>query len=68
MYDEHRARLTPEELAAHDETMARLIPLGGKLGDPNTDLAPAIAFLVSDASKVITAQIIAVNGGLGQVR
>ena len=57
-----------EELAALDATFAALIPLGGKLGDPSTDLAPVLVFLASDASKFITGQIISVNGGLGQVR
>jgi hypothetical protein len=38
MYDEHRARLTAEQLARHDAQLKSAIPLGGKLGDPVTDL------------------------------
>jgi NAD(P)-dependent dehydrogenase (short-subunit alcohol dehydrogenase family) len=68
MFDEARGRMSAEELAALDATFAALIPLGGKLGDPSTDLAPVLVFLASDASKFITGQIISVNGGLGQVR
>jgi NAD(P)-dependent dehydrogenase (short-subunit alcohol dehydrogenase family) len=68
MYDEHRKRMDAATLAAHDAQMAALIPLGGKLGDPTTDLAPVLAFLASDGAKFITAQIISANGGLGQVR
>jgi NAD(P)-dependent dehydrogenase (short-subunit alcohol dehydrogenase family) len=68
MYEQRRAELSPEELAAHDAQRAAEIPLGGKLGDPDTDLAPVLVFLASDASKFITGQIIPVNGGLGQVR
>jgi hypothetical protein len=44
MYDEFRAHLTPETLAAHDATMAGLIPLGGRLGDPDRDLGPVMVF------------------------
>ncbi|MDH6437033.1 NAD(P)-dependent dehydrogenase (short-subunit alcohol dehydrogenase family) [Streptomyces sp. SAI-144] len=68
MYDGYRARMTEEELAAHDAEQARTIPLGGKLGDPDSDLAPVLNFLVSDGSRFITGQIISVNGGAVQVR
>lgn len=68
MYDGYRARMTEEELAAHDAEQARTIPLGGKLGDPDSDLAPVLNFLVSDDSRFITGQIISVNGGAVQVR
>lgn len=40
-----------------------MIPPGGKLGDPDTDLAPVLVVLASDASKFITAQIRSVDGG-----
>lgn len=64
MYAEHIASLTPEELAAENVYYEQNIPLGGQLGDAMTDLAPVLAFLVSDASRFITSQIIGVNGGL----
>ena len=68
MYDNHRSHLNEQELAAHDAGMAQAIPLGGKLGDPEKDLAPLMVFLASDDSRFITAQLIPVDGGLGQVR
>jgi NAD(P)-dependent dehydrogenase (short-subunit alcohol dehydrogenase family) len=68
MYDEHRARMTPDELAQHDAIMKMRVPVGGKLGDPDADLAPVMVFLASDDSRFITGQIIAVNGGIGMVR
>ncbi len=68
MYDEYRARLTPEQLAGLDASMLQTIPLGGKLGDPKTDCAPVLEFLVSDASKFISGQIVSVNGGAIPVR
>jgi len=68
MYETFRARLSAEGLAAHEADVARRIPLGGKLGDPNLDFAPVMTFLASDASKFITGQMISINGGGGQVR
>jgi NAD(P)-dependent dehydrogenase (short-subunit alcohol dehydrogenase family) len=68
MYDEYRARLSKEQLAGHEAFMAERIPLGGKLGDPDTDLAPVLVFLASDASRFITAQIVSVDGGMGPTR
>jgi NAD(P)-dependent dehydrogenase (short-subunit alcohol dehydrogenase family) len=41
--------------------------LGG-MGDPDADMAPVLVFLVSEAARFITAQIIAVDGGLAPVR
>jgi 3-oxoacyl-[acyl-carrier protein] reductase len=68
MYAEFRAALTTEELAAHDKATAEQIPLGGKFGDPDRDLAPVLVFLASDASHFITGQLIPVDGGLISVR
>lgn len=64
MYEAHRARMTPEELKAHDTMMARAIPLGGRLGDPDRDMAPMLIFLISDGARFITGQTLAVDGGL----
>lgn len=50
-------------LAAMDARLREAIPLGGKMGDPVQDLAPVLAFLVSDSSRFITGQTIAVDGG-----
>lgn len=68
MLDDYRGRLNAEDLAQLDEDLKQMIPLGGKFGDPVTDLAPVLVFLASDASKFITGQIINVDGGKGHVR
>ncbi len=68
MYEEHRQRFTPEEIARFDESIAARLPLGGQLGDPALDLAPVLVFLVSDASHFITGQLISITGGLGNTR
>lgn len=68
MYDATRAGMSPEQLEAHDRGMAMMIPLGGRLGDPDTDMAPVLVFLASDASRFITGQTLAVDGGLMMVR
>jgi NAD(P)-dependent dehydrogenase (short-subunit alcohol dehydrogenase family) len=64
MYDAHRARMSDEERAVHDLTMQHVVPLGGRLGDPDRDLAPVMVFLAGDAARFITGQAIAVDGGM----
>lgn len=68
MYESTRSGMTTEQLEFHDRGMASLIPLGGKLGDPDRDMAPVLVFLASDASRFITGQTLAVDGGLMMVR
>jgi NAD(P)-dependent dehydrogenase (short-subunit alcohol dehydrogenase family) len=68
MYQSHRDRLTPEQLAAHDAEKVVKVPLGGKLGDADTDLAPVLVFLVGDGARFITAQIVTVDGGMVPLR
>ena len=68
MYDEHRARLSAEELARHDARMAEMIHMGGRLGDPDRDLAPAVVFLCGDGARYITGQTICIDGGAVKVR
>jgi hypothetical protein len=41
MYEKRRAAMSDEELAAHDQALAQQIPLGGRLGDPASDMAPS---------------------------
>lgn len=68
MYEESRARYTPGELADHEATMAERIPLGGRPGDPDTDLAPVLVFLLGDGARFITGQVISVDGGMVPLR
>lgn len=68
MYEGWRAQQTPEQLVAHDENQKRVMPLGGKLGDPIKDIAPVLLFLASEASCFITGQIIPVDGGMMSTR
>jgi NAD(P)-dependent dehydrogenase (short-subunit alcohol dehydrogenase family) len=64
MYDAHRARMSEEERTVHDLAMQHVIPLGGRLGDPDRDLAPVMVFLASDDCRFMTGQVIAVDGGM----
>ncbi|RMB85063.1 SDR family NAD(P)-dependent oxidoreductase [Streptomyces shenzhenensis] len=68
MFDKYRGSLTPEELAAYDAEIAKSIPLGGRFGDADKDLAPVLVFLAGDASHFITGQLLPVDGGLTSVR
>lgn len=66
MMDELRASLGEEGAAAFD-VHAASVP-AGRLGDPDTDIVPVLLFLLSDASRYITGQIIPVDGGNVPVR
>ena len=68
MYDEHRARLSADELAAHDARMAEKIHIGGRLGDADRDLAPMVVFLCSDGARYVTGQTLCIDGGALKVR
>jgi NAD(P)-dependent dehydrogenase (short-subunit alcohol dehydrogenase family) len=68
MYDAHRASFTPEELEAHDEHIARIIRIGGVLGDADRDLVPPVLFLCSDAAHYITGQLLPIDGGAMMTR
>lgn len=64
MYDAWRTRMSEGERAMHDMAMQHVIPLGGRLGDPDGDMAPVMVFLASDAARFMTGQAIAVDGGM----
>ncbi|WP_326614388.1 SDR family oxidoreductase [Streptomyces scopuliridis] len=68
MFEKYRNSLTPGELAAYDAEIAKSIPLGGRFGNADKDLAPVLVFLASDASHFITGQLLPVDGGLTSVR
>jgi 2-hydroxycyclohexanecarboxyl-CoA dehydrogenase len=63
MLEQHRDKLSEAEKAAYDELIRQKVPLGGKFGDPDLDIAPVITFLVSDGARFVTGQNIAINGG-----
>ena len=44
------------------DRLARRVPLG-RVGDAETDVAPAVVFLASDAARYITGQTLVVDGG-----
>jgi NAD(P)-dependent dehydrogenase (short-subunit alcohol dehydrogenase family) len=44
--------------------MRHMIPIGGKLGDPDRDIAPVMVFLASAAAHFVTGQLISVDGGM----
>jgi len=64
VYERIRQGMTPEQLAEHDKEMAMRIPIGGKLGSPEEDCTPMLAFLASEGSHFVTGQLLAVDGGL----
>ncbi len=65
--------ICPGAMTASSKTWAQYDPEGYKaamapqpikhLGDPDTEVAPAVMFLVSDDAKYVTAQTIGVDGG-----
>lgn len=64
MYDAYRSRMSDQERMIHDMAMQHVIPLGGKLGDPDADAGPVMIFLASDLSHFMTGQCFAVDGGM----
>ncbi len=64
MYDAFRARMTDQERTIHDLAMQHVIPLGGRLGDPDRDIGPVMVFLAGDGARFITGQAIAIDGGM----
>lgn len=66
MTDRFLATLSDNERAAYERRL-KSGPLG-RVGDPEADIAPALVFLVSDAARYITAQIVAVDGGATPLR
>ena len=65
--DRFRDFLGPDAAAFMDQQMQLSIPLGGKLGDPASDLGPVLVFLAGDGAGFITGQLIPVDGGLAMV-
>jgi 2-hydroxycyclohexanecarboxyl-CoA dehydrogenase len=59
------AHSEPEWLAANRDKIVRMYPLR-RLGKP-ADVAPAVAFLASDAASWITGQVLSISGGYSTV-
>lgn len=62
MYANERGEPDPARRESLMETMKRRTPLG-RIGE-TTDIAYAVLYLASDASRFVTGQILSVNGGL----
>ena len=56
--------MSEQERAIHDLAMQHVIPLGGRLGDPERDIAPVMVFLAGDGARFITGQVFAIDGGM----
>lgn len=54
-----RAYVENPELARR---LARVVPLG-RVGDPDTDIAPVVVFLLGEGARYITGQTVVVDGG-----
>lgn len=68
MSEKTRSLLTAEQLTEFDAGLRRKIPLGGRLGDIESDLVPVLAFLSSEGARFLTGQIFPVDGGLLMMR
>ncbi|HEY2659760.1 MAG TPA: SDR family NAD(P)-dependent oxidoreductase [Caulobacteraceae bacterium] len=68
MYAKTRSLMSETQLADHDRMIAAQMPIDGRLGDPDRDLAPVLRFLMGDGARFITGQTIAIDGGLVMVR
>jgi 2-hydroxycyclohexanecarboxyl-CoA dehydrogenase len=64
MYDAYLARMPEGAREMALQAMRHMVPLGGKLGDPERDIAPVLVFLASDAAHFMTGQLISIDGGM----
>ena len=68
MYEKTRSEMTPQGLAAHDAGLRATVLIGGRLGDPDRDFIPVLAFQSSEGAGFMTGQLIAVDGGILMAR
>jgi 3-oxoacyl-[acyl-carrier protein] reductase len=67
MYEEAQRGRTEEQLVQVREWKKRVILLGGDLSSVD-EVPPTIIYLMSDAAKFVTGQLLAINGGMGFLR
>ncbi|HEY1536351.1 MAG TPA: hypothetical protein VGF76_20165 [Polyangiaceae bacterium] len=46
---------------------AHIVPLGGRLGDVETDFVPVMAFYASAGAHFLTGQTLAIDGGMTMI-
>lgn len=68
MYEAWLKTVDPAVKQMHLEGLKRRYPIDGSMGDAERDCAPVMVFLASDASRYMSGQIFAVNGGSNFVR
>jgi NAD(P)-dependent dehydrogenase (short-subunit alcohol dehydrogenase family) len=56
-----------DQMPGFEEQLIGTIPLG-RLGDPESDIGPAVAFLCSPAANFITGTTLSVDGGTVRLR
>lgn len=67
MFDDFLDSLNPDELAAYERSIQDNIALQ-RIGDPRKDVAPVVAFLMSDGAQYVSGQMIPVDGGFAMSR
>ena len=68
MYEEWLSGLGEQARESHLASEKLRVPIGGGMGDVDTDMAPVMVFLASDNSRFMDGQIFCVNGGRNMLR
>lgn len=62
--ERYLSKLSSEDRDAYFTSLKQRVPIGGRLGEPESDLLPLILFLADDGSQYITGQIFSADGGM----